>query len=263
MMLKEFNKAFGKDVTLEEEQKAFMNRATHFLTKFKILFVGDNYDQLFNTVCFQLGLNAHQVIEDNNFLARNIPNLDVLANGDFHQMLRVLVLVRGFYADQPRVYEMIDEAYQDLLDLSSLDLGITYKTGMFYPSGEKVLDADLINHSLGVLAPYPAEDADLRLALENYRTNKKTGIVETCYRCVEGLARQLLKNKQTLIDNKPELLRRLNMADPWKKTLAAYVEFGNDYGRHANPNRHNASDAEVEGYLYQTCILIRLIIKIK
>jgi len=262
-MLKEFNKAFGKESTLAEEQKALMNRAAHFLTKFRNVFVGDGYDQLFGTICFQLGLDAHQVIADNSFLVRNTPNLDVLATEDFHQMLKVLVLLRKYYADQPRVYDMIDEAYQDLLNLSSIDLGITYKAGMFYPSGETVLDNDLINHSLTVLAAYPAEDADLRSALDNYRTNKKTGIVETCYRCVEGLARQLLKNNKTLIDNKPELLRRLNMTDPWKKTLAAYIEFGNDYGHHAGPNRHNASVAEVEGYLYQTCILIRLIIKIK
>ena len=48
----------------------------------------------------------------------------------------------------------------------------------------------------------------------------------------------------------------------WKKILANYIDYGNEYGRHASEKRHEFNASEVEAYLYTTCILIRLIVKI-
>ena len=131
----------------------------------------------------------------------------------------------------------------------------------FFLQEKNVLDQDLINHSLQALAAYPNEDKDLRNALDNYRMGKKDGVIETCYRCMEGLARQILENNDTLIDNKVKLVSKIGLSDNWKKIMYNYVEIGNTYGRHASPQRHNISKAEVEAYLYETCLLVRLLVQ--
>lgn len=56
-------------------------------------------------------------------------------------------------------------------------------------------------------------------------------------------------------------MKGIGLSDYWKRILNNYIEFGNDYGMHANVNRHNLNEAEA--YLYQTCLLIRLMMRIK
>jgi hypothetical protein len=262
-MSKEFNKSFGIKVSLLQEQSAFINRATSLLHDLRHRVLDEaEYSQLFKTSCFQLGLNAETYI-DYGWPRDYIPDLSQIVPTDFISTLRLLTIVRKAYSGRQEIRDLLDKAYQDLINAADGNLGITYNAGAFYPKGEEVLDEDLINHSLNVLSGYPNEDKDLREGLDNYKAGKKTGVIETCYRCVEGLARQILNNKKTLIDNKADILRTLSLSDHWKKILANYIEYGNEYGRHASENRHNVNEAEVEAYLYTTCILIRLILRIK
>jgi hypothetical protein len=259
-MLKEYNQAFGKNSSAAEERTAFINRADHLLMLVRDR-VGD-YDSFFRAVCFELGVRPSDFTSVASSKGSFFYNLGSLAGNDFYKMIEILLACLKTAKVKPDLFSFIDMSVQGIMDRSTSALGISYENGMFYPAGEPILDHDLINHSLIVLSSYPAEDKDLRLALDNYRAGKKEGIVETCYRCVEGIVRQHLKNNSTLIDNKPDLLKLLNLTDTWKKILAAYISFGNEYGRHASAERHDASETEVEAYLYQTCLLIRLIVKI-
>ncbi len=261
-MLKEYNVAFGKTPSEYEERVAFYNRADHLLALVRERVDIGRYDDFFKAVCFELGLRASDYKRDYSRNGSLFMNLGSIAGNDFHKMVEILIASLKTAKANPSLYSFIDDSISEIMARSTPAIGISYASGMFYPGGEPALDHDLINHSLLVLAPYPAEDKDLRLALNDYRAGKKHGIIETCYRCVEGLTRHLLKNEETLISNKAELDRRLGMANEWKKILYNYINFGNEYARHAGEDRHNVTDAEVEAYLYQTCLLIRLIVKI-
>ncbi|MDO6431535.1 hypothetical protein Q4E93_13100 [Flavitalea sp. BT771] len=260
-MLKEYNQAFGKTPSVVEERIAFANRADHLLTLVRTR-VG-SYDDFFKSVCFELGIRPSDYKRDYRRDGSLFMNLGSVAANDFHRMVEILIATLKTSKANPPLYSFIDQSIHSIMHRATAALGVSYDSGMFYPAGEPALDQDLINHSLRVLAGYPAEDKDLRLALDDYRADKKDGIVETCYRCLEGLTRQVLSNGKTLINNKADLLRRLGLTDPWNSTLAAYIDFGNDYGRHASAERHDATEAEVEAYLYLTCLLVRLIVKIK
>ena len=262
-MLKEFNRNFGISPSIEEERVAFINRITHFLQDFRQLLSNDDYNDLFSTVCVQLGLNPRIIIEENSFLRPEVPELNQLLPYDFFNILKIIIAVRKYFKSKPDMLFAIDENIEGFLNLSAIDLGITYKSGMFFPKGEELLDNDLIEYSLKVLVPFPNENKDIRNALENYRSGSKYGVIENCYRCIEGLARRILNNSKTLIDNKPEIIKSSGLSDYWKKILANYIDYGNEYGRHASEKRHDFNISEVEAYLYMTCVLVRLIVNIK
>ncbi|MBN8676201.1 MAG: hypothetical protein J0L56_18865 [Chitinophagales bacterium] len=263
-MLKDFNKNFGLSSSIESEKNAFYNRCSHFLQEIRQKALSqEDYRALFDTVCLQLGLNPRHIVENSSFLRTYVPDLHELLPDDFLGMLKIIAIVRKYYSTNHQMVQIIDETIEGFFDLSTTDIGITYKSGMFFPKGEELLDKELIGHSLTLLKSYPDEDKDLKTALDNYRSGTKYGVIEFSYRCIEGLARQILKNNRTLIDNKSEIIKASGLSDHWKKILANYIDYGNEYGRHASTKRHHFNESEVEAYLYTTCILVRLILKIK
>lgn len=262
-MFKDFNKSFGISFSLEEEKTAFINRCAHFVQDLrKIIDARDgSYENVFSFVCVQLGLNANEIISQNSFLHRFVPNLTLLFNDDFINTLKVLMATRSYYEKDAEMIALFDDLVHGILDMANVDLGISYRAGVFLPKGEELLDTALIEYSLEALQKFPNENQDLINALDNYRTGTKYGVIENCYKCLEGLFKVILKNNETLINNKREILSYLKLSDHWKRILAAYIDYGNDFGRHAHSGRHNFSATEVEAYLYQTCLFIRLIIK--
>ncbi len=263
-MLKQFNKNFGVSTSVEEEQKGFINRTNHFLQEIRHkLLSKEDYYSLFATVCVQLGLNPQQVIDANSFMYATVPDLKEILPSNFLNSLKLITAVRSYYQKTRRMTAIIDENIEAFISLSSVDLGITYRAGMFFPKGEELLDKELVEYALNSLDKFPNENKDLQNALENYRGCSKYGVVENCYRCIEGFARGILKNNKTLIDNKAELIKSSGLSEHWKKILANYIDYGNEYGRHASAKRHDFNEAEVEAYLYTTCLLIRLIGRIR
>ncbi|MGN6603603.1 MAG: hypothetical protein ACTHK8_14210 [Ginsengibacter sp.] len=262
-MLKDFNKNFGITASVDDEKASFVNRVNYFLHNLRQVISVEEYHSLFSTVCFQLGLNAQKIIDDNSFLKERVPNLNDILPENFLNCLKMVSAVRKFYSNKPDMSDVIDENIEAMLELSAADLGITYQHGSFFPKGEELLDRELVGFGLSSLKQFPNENKDLQNALDNYRSGSKYGVIENCYRCIEGLCRQILKNNKTLIDNKVEVIKSLGLSDQWKKILANYIDYGNEYGRHASSKRHDFSEAEVEAYLYTSCTLIRLIVKIK
>lgn len=234
-MLKDFNKNFGITSTPDEEQTAFMNRASNFLQELRYRILSqEEYSSLFSTVCIQLGLNTRKLIDDNSFLKRTIPELNEVLPESFLNTLKIISVVRKYYFHRVEMAEVIDENIEGFLGLATLDLGITYKQGVFFPKGEKLLDKELIEYSLSTLQGFPNENKDLQNALDNYRLGTKYGVIENCYRCIEGFCRLKLNNNKTLIDNKVEIIKSIGLSDNWKKILVNYIEYGNEYGRHAS-----------------------------
>jgi hypothetical protein len=267
-MLSELNKNFGIKSSIAFEQDAFINRCNSFLQEFVKQFAENPKDrQLFTTICFQLGFNGEEIIREYNSRSHStheyVPDITTAFKKDFFITLKIVVLIRNFFSQNSELTNVFDASITDILSLSNSVLGINYRQGMFFPKGEEILDNDLIGHSLSTLSAFPNEDKDLRKALEYYYEGSKYGVIEYCYRCVEGIGRNILKNNKTLIDNKADLIKSIGLSDHWKKILANYIEYGNEYGRHASEKRHEFKEVEVEAYLYTTCVLVRLITKTK
>ena len=142
MSVKQFNKAFGITSTLEEEQEAFINRSHHFLDSFRIYLdnhlEGDQYRELFDTFCVQLGLHPQTVIEQHsNFIRSIVPGLDKLLPRSFMNTVKLLHLLSWCYFDKQEFKEVIDEKINSFLNAANVDLGISYTDGIFFPTGEK------------------------------------------------------------------------------------------------------------------------------
>jgi hypothetical protein len=259
-MFKEFNNRFGITSTADEERAKFVERVITFLDQFtSSLLDHEAYKRLFNTVCIQFGKNPKDLTISLGGYS-SISDLYEISGKDFLSILKLWTAIRAYYREDLRIASLLDEAIIPIIEKSEADLQIRYTSGQFYPGKEKLIDKELIDFSLNVLSIYPDEDKDLRIALQNYSANNKYGIVEYCYRCMEGIGRKILGNNKTLIDNKAELLKKISAADNWKRILSNYIEFGNDYGRHASKNRHLLTDKEAEAYLYMTALLIRLVV---
>ena len=110
---------------------------------------------------------------------------------------------------------------------------------------------------MSLLDQYPNEKTDLKNALDNYNSKSLYGVVENCYIAVEGISRNLLKNKKTLDNNREDLLRLLQFLKYWDKIFLNYLSYAHEYRRHAGEKRHELKPEEVEGFLYLTCLIIR------
>lgn len=265
MSLKDLYKNLGINNTIENEKRAFVNRSLTFLDSFlekKLSY--DRRKDFFIRICYQLGANGHDILNQYNSRSisfETVPDITKTFEYDYFTTLRVLVLVRQYFSYDTKNARIFDDEIENILNLCITDLGISYQSGMFFPKGEQLLDKELIGRALSILSNYPNEDTDLRTAIKNHTEDSKYGVIENCYRCIEGLLRSILNNNKTLIDNKADIIKRLGLSEHWKKILAQYIEYGNEYGRHASEKRHDFTATEVEAYLYTTCLLVRLIIK--
>ena len=191
----------------------------------------------------------------------SIPNFKTLSKKDFVQTLRVVVAIYKCVSDKPNTQRFITSYVADAIEKANLNLGVKWADGIFYPTGDKFLDTELIDNSLSLLDKFPSEKTDLKNALDNYYAKSLYGVVENCYIAVEGIGRQLLGNKKTLDNNREDLLRLLQFSKYWDKIFLNYLSFAHEYRRHAGENRHDLKPEEVEGFLYLTCLIIRATIR--
>jgi hypothetical protein len=261
MSVKDFDKKFGLTGTIEEEKERFVNRVEASIFEALQKYDAVSYNRLYNKVCYELGLNARQLKENQHFLTRSLPTFRSLTAGDFLKTLRTLVAIYTSLSDTPQTQSGISKLISKILSMSSVNIGVSWSNGVFFPTGEELLDKELIENSLQSLVNYPNEQKDMKNALQNYYTQSLYGVVENCYRAVEGLGRKLLGNNNTLIDNKPALIELLQFSQYWKKIFANYLGYANEYHRHAGENRHNLKPSEVESFLYLTCLIIRATVR--
>ena len=84
-MIKGFNKRFGIEESLQEEQTRFVQRINQ--TIFENIQEGHGYKKVFKTVCYWLGENADDRISAHNRynygLEIGVPTLRTLTNDDF------------------------------------------------------------------------------------------------------------------------------------------------------------------------------------
>lgn len=256
MSLKEFDNKFNIKTSLEEEKKRFVNRINakifdSFYTGIYSYEKQITYSKFFKDFCFILGENHKNFIDLQGYYR----SISFVTFGNFTNTLRAIIAV--YQCNYETINIHIDSMVPKIIESSGVDLGIKWANGIFYPTGDELLDKELITTALQYLDNFPNEKKDLKNALDNYYSKSLYGVVENCYLAIEGLARNLLDNNNSLIDNKAQIVDFLNFSSSWNKILFNYINYANEFRRHAGEDRHNLKPNEVEAFLYLTCLIIR------
>ncbi len=264
MSLRRFNKIFGIQDSLEDEQRRFVQRINQTVfNTVEDLHYPTSYENISRTLCYWLGINTQDRISHANSTnyggSTIVPSLRTLTGDEFLQTLKLLVLLDKFFKDQIEQRTKISNWVEIALSNATVDLGVTWKSGMFYPSGAKILDEQLVEDPLDWLDDYPDEKRDFLKAISSYSANELGGVVINCYLVVEGLARKILNNSRTLENNRRELLEKISFSQEWKSLLTNYINYANEFKRHASEKRHSINPSEVEAFLYLTGLLVRLL----
>jgi len=270
---KRFNETFGLEDSADDERKRFVQRVNQFI--FHVIDTEESrefgYDTLFQMVCFELGVNAHDFRQRTrrellygDFDAS--ATIRTLTSDDFTKTLRVLCILYSYFesgSDAERGQEWLSNNIKLILSRCTCDIDVTWKDGSFFPAGAEELDKPLMEETLTWLNDYPNERKNYQGALQFYLAGEPLpDVITNCYSAVEGVVRAVLGNGRTLDKNKDELLSRIDLSDGWKSMLATYIKYAHDY-RHAFKERHEIKKQEAEAYLYMTGLIIRLVIESK
>ena len=166
-------------------------------------------------------------------------------------------------ANAKSIVNHINIKIPELIDKSEVNLNILWKTGKFYPAGAKILDQKLVVDVLDWLNDYPEAKGDFDKSLKAYMSGRHEDAVSDCYKCLEGFVRKYLSNSKTLDNNKEELLKKINLSQEWKGFLNSFINYANEYSRHASEKRSKLDPYEVEAFIYLTGLIIRLCINKK
>jgi len=268
VLTKDFHQRFGIDVDRTTTEKKFVTRAEiaifEWLKDHTYIWVPDYV----NWVSEELGEDWHRHIYDSNqgkYIASSFKIRQILGSEFFHCLK--LIEVTYVYVQKPYIYggrdkavRYLDSKIPELLDKSETNLNIFWKDGKFYPSGDKLLDKELVIDVLDGLNAYPDEKADFDKALKAFMPKRYSEAVSNCYNCAEGVVNKILGNKKTLTNNIKDLLKTLKLSQEWKSILVAYVNCANKHGRHATEGRHKIDPKEAEAFIYMTGLIVRLCI---
>jgi hypothetical protein len=266
-MLKRFNKIWGIQDSEEVERQRFVQRInqTVFAETER-----DNsaYNAILLVVCYELGVSYHDHYRNVNRRTNSprTPEIRTLTEDDFLGTLKILSILHPLLKDSsneygPKPQRYLSESIDDALKLATIDLGIRWVNGMFYPSGAESLDTSLIEDPFNWLDPFPEEKTDFTKAVQSYISKQYGEVITNCYLTIEGLSRKILGNRKTLENNRDELLKQIGLSQQWKSLLSNYLILANEFQRHASDNRHALNPIEVEAFLYQTGLLVRLLIE--
>ena len=262
-MLGRFNKIFGITDDLATEQQRFVQRINQTALR-EIEGRKHSYRGVFESVCYWMGVNAHDLILDasrNTYGGVVVPGLRTLTRDNFTETLKISVLLYAALDKAPEEQRQLAFWVEAALGHATSDLGVRWHEGMFYPSGAKELDEPLIEEPLQWLNDFPAEKADYLKALRDYAAKNYGDVVGNCYNVVEGVARNVLRNTKTLENNREELLKTIQLSQQWKGLLSNFINYANEFKRHASEKRHDVNPIEVEGFLYMTGLLVRMIVE--
>lgn len=260
-MRKVFTKAFGIHDTIEAEQKRFVERVNQLV--FPYLQQLQYYEEIFGGTCFNLGVNAFDVCGGDLTYGLayrfQIPLLRVLTKDDYDTTLQVLSCLKGCLkeADSERVNVLV----AGVLDQATVDLGIRWCDGRFYPSGAPFLDAALIEDPLDYLDRYPQEKSYFADALKALANKHYEEVVDKGYLAVESLAKAVLKNNSDLDGNRQQLVSQLKLPGQWEHIIKYCADYAHKYKRHAAKPAKTIKPQDAEAFLYLTGVIVRLVVE--
>lgn len=260
--MKDFNKRFGIQTNLASAQHKFILRIDVTLESIKSYFesvqfvtwLSLEYGERLDTVYTDLWENGTRTM-------RSGFNLSRIHKGDFVSCLKLLESLYAYSKENspPDAIELLELSIKNAIERSDTDLGIRWHDGKFLQSGAKELDEKLVIDVLDWLNGYPAEKLDFDKAIKALIAKRYNDVIGDCNTCLEGVARKVLNNKKQIEKNKDDLLKLLSLSDPWGRIFAGYIDYANEFGKHASDERHKVNPNEAEAFLYMTGLAIRLI----
>lgn len=246
----------GLTASIADEKQKFLNRVDVYVYPVVSTLELTRYNEIMTAIAFDLGLHRSKYP-----LPYEGISITKYTGESFNKTLMAIVSIYNALDDLPAVQKRFSDRVSEVISLSLIDIGIHWKDGMFYRSGDPILDNNLIDFSLQLLESFPAERNDLALALKNHFKKRTDGVVEKCYNVVEGIVRKVLKNTKSLTSNKADLLKKLNLGNEFGRIIAGYIEYANENHRHSSKVTPNIKEHEIEAFIYSTCIFVRLLVK--
>src|SRR5687768_12008534 len=139
MSVQKLNQHFGLSSTQEEERKKFVFRIENSLfTFFREAYDNQKFERLFLDVCYHLGVDGSKYFHKG--FANLVPKFSDITEHDFFQTLRVVVAIYSLQRSDSPLRGFCDSSVSNALSHSEASLGIRWKGGIFYPTGEELLD---------------------------------------------------------------------------------------------------------------------------
>lgn len=252
-----FHQRFNIDLGVDEAKRRFVNRAS-------ILVIHEGFYRLARRDISNADVFERFICKKLGEKYKGYACLSTILGEDFIMHLRALEAMYEYSDTQ----HWADRGAKDLLNESEIDLGVRWQNGKFIVSGSPLLDEKLVDDVLirlkspahkGVLHPFGK-------GLDHFLHSMKNpallpDVVTDMYESLEALAKIVNNNDKDLSANREALVANLKLAEPYKRMLKEYIEYANDFARHAGERgqaKLAPSRREVEAFIYQTGLFLRL-----
>ena len=257
-MTKKLHERFELDFGVDEAKRRFVNRVLNFLIEdIHMLHVKgttlNGWASLERHICSKLGERW-----------KGINCLSSVVNNDFEKSLQA---IEALYA-HPNFVDLANDGITSILQDTEMDIGIRWEKGQFLPSGAPVLDEKLVDDVLGILSSsqHKGVSDPFKKGLDQFLNSIKKpelllDVLRDMYDALEALAKIICDNDRDLSANREKFVSELKLADSYKRMLKEYIEYANEFARHAGPDGKQKplpSRKEVEGFMYLTGLFIRL-----
>jgi hypothetical protein len=252
--MKEIYERLGLKTDIAKEKKKFVNRIKLVANNIADILPLGEYGGIDYEVSFRLGL------EDEDF----VDHLDTL---EFDEtLLWCEAVLTALSAYDKRAFDYMQEKIVQAIEEAVIDLGVIYKQGKFYCKGAGELDQTLVIETLDWLKEFPTTKGVFENALREYLRKDYPDAITKCYSALEGFAKEALRSSRSLDNLIPELLTKLVLSDQWKGILVHFCnyahEFGSRHGKRDSAKTRELNPGEVEAYIYQTGLIMRLICRV-
>jgi len=261
-----FHQRFNIEVELEAAKQRFISRLFNLIDGDFLGFTRkqchlSEYVLAFKYVAFKLGIRY----DGNN-------TLEYYAGSEFLQVLRTIeALFKAFQLENyANSADRLDKIVELAISESEIDLGISWRGGLFYPSGAKLMDEELVNEPLRWLADpkYNNVLAPFKKGLTHYleankNPEKLADTITDIYEALEAMAKFVTGRDKDLSANRELFVSKLRLGRQYGKMLIDYIDYANDYRHGTEPSktRANPNPNEVEAFIYTTGLFIRLAVK--
>lgn len=269
-MNRNFYARFWLSISLDEWKKRFINRVNDKIfnnikvSPYSYSSKSYTYDHIFEFLCLKLWKQKWDFRYNNYMLWIEYWSIIELTQSNFEGVLHVLEIL-WLICDKIDFNNKVKEIIKYSIEDDWIDLWIRYHNWLFYLSWDKDLDEKIIEISLDNISWFKAKN-DYEKSLKKYISWDMNWTLVSCFTTLETLSQEILGNTKWLKANKEEILKYFwwteSFSKQWNWILNWLYDYFNDYSERHNWNkRHNINDLEVEATLYQTGIIINLLIK--
>jgi len=189
----------GISTDIAEERRRFVNRIEESVINRLDAVDEGTLEPIVRRVCYELGKSYDQIHlrhfgPNPRFVGQsNVPPLRRTYGDSFEDFLTVLATLYeiGSNAKVATIRKWLDTDIPSALDRAGTKLDLRWHKGMFYRSGEDVLDREVVEKGLNCLDPWPEASRTFTDALKAHSEGNPDVVLTKCYLCIESLAKAI------------------------------------------------------------------------